>query len=133
MSDLKHYEKQRDKAVELIHIHKALDAALGDDPLVGFILYSGKIVLEFDDLKVLSRLRKAAKSIYPKWTDKIRNVWDGLGNGNMITAWESKPYPLIEFWFNCKDDKYPASLLKPGCKIISQSNVERVSSMVCEN
>jgi len=130
MTDLKHYETIRNIAGELIHIHKNLDFKLGQDSDVEFILYDTKIVLTFHDLKVLSKLRKAMKSIYPKWQDKITQVWQGCNC--MITSWTSTKHSLVEFWFECSADKYPESLMKPGCEIITQSHEESRSVMVCK-
>ncbi len=133
MTDLTHYEKLRDKAGELIILHRALNNRLGKDPEVHFILYEGKIVLEFYDLKVLRKLRKVIKeSIYPDWTDTIRNVWQGPSLSTMLTAWHSKQYPLIQFWLECPVGEYPKSLLKPGCKIVTETVEGTTSSLVCE-
>ena len=132
MTDLKFYEGLRDKAIELQHIHKALDTQLGQDPEVYFILYENKIVLEIRNLKALSKLRKAVKTIYPKWQDKITTVWGSANPDYMITSWESEKYPIIHLWFECPVRTYPKSLLKPGCKIVTEKRTENYSSMVCE-
>lgn len=129
MTDLKHYERLRDNFTELIRIHKLLDDQLGENGNVTFILYHEKIVLSFDNLGVLSNLRKATKTIYPNWTDKINNVWQGAGD--MITSWQSKQHPLLQFWFECPANDYPASLLKKGCKIITEEHTTKESSLVC--
>ncbi len=131
MQDLTYYKGLRDKAIELTHIHKKLDTQLGQDPDVRFILYEEKIVLEIDNLKVLPRLRKAVKTVYPKWQDKIESVWESPDPNYMLTSWQSKQYSLVEFWLECPVGEYPESLIKSNCKIVTERYTGNRSYMLC--
>ena len=74
----------------------------------GILLY----IYKLEDLK---EAREVAKSMFPEWKDKLRNIW--VSCGSALASWEDLRYSA-EIRLRTTVEEFPKALMKEGCRFI---------------
>ena len=68
------------------------------------------IIIKIYDLTNLHNIRKKIKKIYPKWQDKLVQIWNSHKEF-ILASYEDYNFPLLHIWFECHVDNFPKELL----------------------